>query len=51
MIQALKESFRFLYREGLNRTQALERVENEIEPFDAIKELVSFYRSSTRGVC
>ena len=51
VIQALKEAFRFLYRDGLNRTQALERVENDIEQFDEIKELVAFYRTSTRGVC
>ena len=51
VIQALKEAFRFIYRDGLNRTQALERVENDIEPFEEIKELVSFYRHSTRGVC
>jgi len=51
VIQALKEAFRFLYRDGLNRTQALERVENDVEPLDEIKELVAFYRHSTRGVC
>ena len=48
---ALKEAFRFIYREGLNRSQALERVENDVEPFAEIKELVAFYRNSTRGVC
>lgn len=51
VIQALKEAFRFLYRDGLNRTQALERVENDVEPLDEIRELVAFYRHSTRGVC
>ena len=51
VIQAIKEAFRFIYRDGLNRTQALERVENDIEQFDEIKELVAFYRHSTRGVC
>ena len=51
VIQALKEAYRFLYRDGLNRTQALERVENDVEPFDEIRELVAFYRHSTRGVC
>ena len=51
VIQALKEAFRFLYRDGLNRTQALERVENDVEQFEEIKELVAFYRNSTRGVC
>ena len=50
VIQALKEAHRFIYRDGLNRTQALERVENDLEQYDEIKRLVSFYRHSTRGV-
>ena len=51
VIQSLKEAFRLIYHSGMNRTQALERVENDIEQIDEIKELVSFYRNSTRGVC
>ena len=51
VIAALKEAFRFIYHSGLNRSQALDRVENDVEQFDEIKELVSFYRHSTRGVC
>lgn len=51
VIQALKEAHRFLYRSGLNRSQALERVENDVEPFAEVKDLISFYRHSTRGVC
>jgi UDP-N-acetylglucosamine acyltransferase len=50
VIQALKEAHRFLYRDGLNRSQALDRVEHDIEPFEEIKELVAFFRQSTRGV-
>jgi acyl-[acyl carrier protein]--UDP-N-acetylglucosamine O-acyltransferase len=49
-IQALKEAHRFLYREGLNRSQALDRVEHDIEQFEEIKALVRFYRNSQRGV-
>ena len=48
--EALKEAHRFIYRSDLNRTQALERVENDVEQFDEIKELVAFYRHSQRGV-
>jgi UDP-N-acetylglucosamine acyltransferase len=51
VLQALKEAYRFLYRDGLNRSQALDRVEHDVEPFDEIKELVAFYRNSSRGVC
>ena len=50
VIQALKEAFRFLYRDGLNRTQALERVENDVEQTEEVKRLVAFYRHSQRGV-
>ena len=51
VIQALKEAFRFIYHSGLNRSQALDRVENDVDPIDEVKELVQFYRNSTRGVC
>lgn len=51
VIQALKEAHRFIYRSGLNRTQALDRVEHDIEQFPEIVSLVDFYRHSTRGVC
>jgi len=51
VIAALKEAFRFIYHSGLNRSQALDRVENDVEPFDEVKEFVAFYRESTRGVC
>ena len=50
VLQALKEAHRFIYRDGLNRSQALDRVEHDVEPFDEIKELVAFYRNSERGV-
>jgi UDP-N-acetylglucosamine acyltransferase len=49
-IQALKEAHRFIYREGLNRSQALDRVEHDIEQFEEVKALVEFYRMSRRGV-
>ena len=51
VISALKEAFRFIYHSGLNRSQALERVENDVEPLDEVRELVQFYRTSSRGVC
>ncbi|MCL1920270.1 MAG: acyl-ACP--UDP-N-acetylglucosamine O-acyltransferase [Kiritimatiellaeota bacterium] len=47
---ALKEAFRLLYRENLNRGQALERVRNEVEQTPEIQTLVAFYAESQRGV-
>lgn len=50
VIAALKEAHRIIYRSDLNRTQALVRVEQEVEPFEEIRELVAFYRQTQRGV-
>ena len=47
---ALKEAFRLLYREGLNRSQALERIPREVPDLPEIRRLVEFYRQSQRGV-
>ena len=47
---ALKEAFRLLYHEGLNRSQALERIVNEIEQIPEVVTLTRFYRESQRGV-
>lgn len=48
---ALKEAYRLVYREGLNRSQALERVSFDVDQLPEIKVLVEFYRNSKRGVC
>jgi UDP-N-acetylglucosamine acyltransferase len=47
---ALKEAYRLLYREGLNRSQALERIKYEVEDLPEIRILVDFYAASQRGV-
>ncbi len=47
---ALKEAFRLLYREGLNRSQAMERIKYEVADLPEIRHLVEFYQQSTRGV-
>ena len=47
---ALKEAFKLIYREGLNRTQALERVRYEVADLPEVKKLVKFYQNSKRGV-
>ena len=50
VLATLKEASRVLYRSGLNRSQALERIESDIEQIDEIKYLVQFFRNSQRGV-
>ncbi|MBX9950881.1 MAG: acyl-ACP--UDP-N-acetylglucosamine O-acyltransferase [Candidatus Obscuribacterales bacterium] len=47
---AIKEAYRLLYRSDLNMANACSRIEEEIEQFDEIKEIVNFIRSSKRGV-
>ncbi len=47
---AVKDAFRILYREGLNRTQALERIQYEVADCPEIQHLVEFYKTSQRGV-
>ena len=47
---ALKEAYRLLYREGLNRSQALEKIKYEVPDLPEIRRLSEFYTQSTRGV-
>lgn len=47
---ALKDAYKLIYREGLNRSQALERIKYELPDLPEIKTLADFYANSTRGV-
>lgn len=47
---ALKNAYRFLYRENLTIQEALVRIEREIELVPEIVALVEFVRASTRGI-
>jgi len=47
----LSRAYRILFRSGLNTTQALERIENELEGIPEIKYLCDFIRTSKRGIC
>ena len=49
-IAALREAAKMLYHEGLNRTQALARIEEGGALTDEVRYLVDFYRNSQRGV-
>ena len=48
-IEALQNAFRLLTRAGLNTTQALARIEEEIPPNAEVNELLEFIRSSKGG--
>jgi UDP-N-acetylglucosamine acyltransferase len=47
---ALKEAYRTIYREGLNRTQALDKIKYEMTETPELKMLIEFYQTSKRGV-
>lgn len=48
-IESLQNAFRILTRSGLNTTQALSRIEEELPPNAEVKELLEFIRGSQRG--
>jgi len=49
-IKLLKSAYRLLYREGLPREEALQRIANQC-PSEHTRHLVEFIRSSKRGIC
>jgi UDP-N-acetylglucosamine acyltransferase len=49
-IEGLQTAFRLLTRAGLNTSQAIERIQADVEPCPEIEELLAFIASSQRGV-
>src|SRR5215469_6108817 len=49
-IEALQTAFRLLTRAGLNTSQAIERIQADVEPCAEVEELLAFIASSQRGV-
>jgi len=49
-IERLQKALRLLTRSGLNTSQALARIREEIPPSDEIDELIAFIGASQRGV-
>lgn len=46
----LKAAYRMLYRSGLSTSDALEKMESELEPTAEISALIDFIRESKRGI-
>ena len=46
----LTKAYKLIYLSGLNMTNALEKIETELVQFDEVKKLLSFYKTSKRGV-
>jgi UDP-N-acetylglucosamine acyltransferase len=49
-INALKQAYKILFREGLTITNALAKIEGELPALPEIKHLVQFIRASERGI-
>jgi UDP-N-acetylglucosamine acyltransferase len=50
VVLELKRAYRLFFRSDLNLTQAMQRVETELEQFPEVTELVQFVEASERGV-
>ena len=48
--KVVKEAYRILYRLGLTPSQALEKIEAELEQTEEIRHLVAFCRASEKGI-
>lgn len=46
----LKKAFKFISRSGLNTTQAIDKIKDEIQGSEEIKYLIDFIESSERGI-
>ncbi|MBI5183331.1 MAG: acyl-ACP--UDP-N-acetylglucosamine O-acyltransferase [Nitrospinae bacterium] len=47
----IRQAFKLLFYSKLNTSQALEKIKNEIEMHDEIRNIVEFIESSERGLC
>ena len=50
LVQEIQEAYRILYREGLNVTQALEQIAQDIRPVPEKDEIINFIKGSSRGL-
>ncbi len=49
-IDNIHSIYRIIYQNGLNTSQAIEHIESEIDDSDEKKEIISFIKSSSRGI-
>lgn len=50
MIRPLQRAFKLLFSADLNTTQALERIESEVEKTTEVQEVLDFIANSSRGI-
>ncbi len=46
----IKHAFKFLFRSGLNFSQGLERIKQEIDPSPELDHLIDFFNNTRRGI-
>jgi UDP-N-acetylglucosamine acyltransferase len=49
--KALKKAYQILFRSGLNTSQAMEKISNELESSPPVRHLCAFIKNSQRGIC
>lgn len=50
-VRSLNKAFKILFRSGLAKTSALEKIEQEVEMCPELEHLIFFIKTSKRGVC
>ena len=50
-IQSLKRAFKLLFHSGLSKTNAIEKVMNEVGSSPEVEHLIFFIKTSERGIC
>ena len=49
-ISSLKKAYKILWREGLKKEEAIEKIQAELGNYDKVRELIDFVKNSERGV-
>lgn len=47
---AIKQTYKLIYRSGLNHSQAIEKIKAEVPDFEEVREVCDFFANSKRGV-
>jgi UDP-N-acetylglucosamine acyltransferase len=50
MVETIDQTYRIIYRSGLNISEGVERVAATLDSVPEVKEILDFIRSSERGV-
>ncbi|HQO57222.1 MAG TPA: acyl-ACP--UDP-N-acetylglucosamine O-acyltransferase [Candidatus Omnitrophota bacterium] len=51
VVPVLKKAFKYLFHSGLTKTHALEHIEEELPASPELEQLISFVKTTKRGLC